>query len=87
MHIGQLKQFLVHLFTCQSHARHLRVERILAYLPTSLALDHARWHLEQTIRAVPCHNFFQRTSRTSDLLAVLAIQKVLQRVQREVRSR
>ena len=80
IHIGQLKQFLVHLHKLQSQDCHLRAERTMAYLPTSLALDHARRHLEQAIRTVPCHNFFQRASWTSNLLAILAIQKVLQRV-------
>ena len=74
IHIGQLKQFLVHLYRLQSHVCHLKAGRILAYLPTSLALDHARRHFKQTVWTIPCHNFFQRTSWASNLLAVLAIQ-------------
>ena len=68
------------MFTCSL----FEVERIKAYLPTSLALGHTRRHLEQTIRTVPCHNLFYRTSWASDLLAVFTKQEVLERVEGEI---
>lgn len=68
------------MFTCSL----FDVERIKAYLPTSLALGHTRRHLEQTIRTVPCHNLFYRTSWASDLLAVFTKQEVLERVEGEI---
>ena len=58
-----------------------------AYLPPSLALDHASRHLEETAWAVPTHNLLYRTSRTPDLLAVLAVKEMLEAIEREVRPR
>lgn len=55
------------------------IQRLVA--PISITLDIATRHLKQAIGAVVCHDFLCYTSRAPDLVAVLAVEQVLERVQ------
>lgn len=71
--MGQLKQFLEHLRTAFSE---IPLGRPM-YIPIPFTPDHAAGSLEQTIWTVPTHNLLCYTSRTFDLVAVFAIEELL----------
>lgn len=55
-----------------------------SYLPVTVALNHHARNLEKTVWAVPANYLLDCASRTSDLLAVFAVEEVLYGVQGEV---
>ena len=84
VHIGHWKQLRVHLggnVSCN-----LDVKGGWG-LPVSFTLHTAAGNLKQTVRAVPAYYLVQHTSRTADLVAVLAVEEVLERIQAIVGSR
>jgi hypothetical protein len=50
-------------------------------LPVSLAPQVTARNLKETVGTIVCHNLFVDASRTSDLLAVFAVEEVLERVE------
>lgn len=56
-------------------------------VPVAIALDVAPWHLEQTIGAVICNDFLGNTPGAADLVAVLAVEQVLEGVEAIGRTR
>ena len=56
-------------------------------LPVPFTLHTAAWDLKQAVRAIPAHYLVQNTSRTADLVAVLAVEEVLEGIQAVVGSR
>ena len=89
--MGHWKQLRVHLQRdgCQQHGSqsvcHQDREN-WGTLPVAFALDVATRHLKQTGRAVESHNLLGHAAWTSYLVAVLAVEQVLQRVQTVVGS-
>lgn len=53
----------------------------LCYLPIPVTAQVTTGNLKQTIWAIICNNFLVHTSWTSYLLAVFAVEKVLERVE------
>lgn len=56
-------------------------------VPVAVALDVAPWHLKQTVGAVICDYLLGNTPGTADLVAVLAVEKVLEGVKAISRAR
>jgi hypothetical protein len=50
-------------------------------IPVPFALEVAAWHLKQAVWTIIRDNFFSDTAWTADLVTVLAVQKIFQRVQ------
>lgn len=72
-----------------AHAHYARVDKCIyirdsvtgaceLVAPISVALDVAPRHLEQAVGAVVCDNLLSYTPGTSDLVAVLAVEQVLE---------
>ena len=88
VHMGQLKQFLAHLTgASSSSAGNYWRNRTLWHPPITLTSNHAARRLEQTIRTIPAHNLLCDASRTLYLMAVLTVQQLFWRIQREVGTR
>lgn len=56
-------------------------------VPVAIALDVAPWHLKKTVGAVICDDLLCNTPGTANLVAVLAVEQVLQGVKAIGRAR
>ncbi len=81
VHTGQLKQFLVHLRGVSltlANGEDMDPEdcdrglKAGSYLPIPFTLDHPAGDFEQTAWTIPAYDLFNRTSRTSYVVAVFA---------------
>lgn len=59
----------------------------MSTLPVAFTAQVTAWDLEQAVRTEVGDNFFGHAPRTADLLAVLAIQEVFDRIEAVVGAR
>lgn len=82
MQMGHWKQLRVHLyFETVSLENWYKTWRSRADIPVSFALQVATRHFEEAVWAVVRDDFFVHTSWAADLVAVFAVQQVLERIE------